>query len=169
MVPVEIVEMTTEEDIEIVQGLLRKYVQWLFDSFPDETEDLSSYYSPERLQQAVNEIPAEFVPPKGIALIAWKEGRPVGCVLGHVLEPGIAEMKRLFIVPNARGNGLGSTLVKNLKGKMASWGYPALRLDTAAFLTDAISLYRQLGFVEIEPYTEIPPGATKSALFMEWR
>jgi putative acetyltransferase len=169
MVSIEIVEMTTEEDIEIVQGLLRKYVQWLFDNFPDETEDLSSYFSPPRLQQALNEVRTDFVPPKGIAFIAWKEGRPVGCVLGHPLEPGIAEVKRLFIVPNAWGNGLGSALVKTLKAKMASWGHPALRLDTAVFLTDAISLYRKLGFVEIEPYTEIPLGAAKTALFMEWR
>jgi putative acetyltransferase len=169
MFPVGIVEMTTQDDIEIVQEMLRKYVQWLFDNFPDETEDLSSYFSPGRLQQALSEVPTDFVPPKGIALIAWKEGRPVGCVVGRTLEPGIAEMKRLFIVPDARGSGTGSALVKTLKGKMASWGYPALRLDTAVFLTDAISLYRHLGFVEIEPYTEIPPGAARTALFMEWR
>ena len=50
MVPVEIVEMATQDDAEIVRGLLRRYVQWSFDSFPGETEDLSSYYSPERLQ-----------------------------------------------------------------------------------------------------------------------
>lgn len=169
MVPFEIVEMATQDDTEIVQGLLRRYVQWLFDSFPGENEDLSSYYSPERLQQALDEVPTEFVSPKGIALIAWSDGRPVGCVLAHPLEPGIAEMKRLFIVPDARGNGLGSALVKTLKITMTAWGYPTLRLDTAVFLTDAISLYLRIGFVEIEPYTEIPLGAAKTALFMEWR
>jgi hypothetical protein len=43
------------------------------------------------------------------------------------------------------------------------------RLDTAVFLTDAISLYRRMGFVEIEPYTVLPRGAARTALFMEWR
>jgi hypothetical protein len=44
-----------------------------------------------------------------------------------------------------------------------------VRLDTAVFLTDAISLYGRMGFVEIAPYTDIPSGAAPTSLFMEWR
>lgn len=165
----EISEMASESDVEVVRTILRSYVQWLFDTFPDETEDLSAYYSPERVQQALTEVATNFVPPSGIALIARISGRPVGCVLAHPIEPGIAEMKRLFVLPSARGKGLGRELIVALRRKMADWGYPTIRLDTAVFLTDAISLYRRMGFVEIEPYTVLPRGAARTALFMEWR
>lgn len=165
----EIVEATTLEDVEIVRNLLCTYVQWLFDTLPNETEDLSSYYSPARLHKGIDEVPTEFVAPKGIVLMAFRDGSPAGCVLARILDPGTAEMKRLFVLPGARGKGLGRALVKALKEKMAARGHPTIRLDTAVFLTDAISLYRRLGFVEIQPYTEVPIGTAKTALFMEWR
>lgn len=169
MISVDIVEMTTPADIDIVEDLLRRYVQWLFDSFPDETEDLKSYFSPDRMQQALDEVSTKFISPQGLALIARSKGQPVGCVLAYPLEPGIVEMKRLFVLPSARGNGVGAALIEMLAAKMAARGYSTIRLDTAVFLTDAISLYRRMGFVEIAPYAAIPPGAAPTALFMEWR
>lgn len=168
MVPARIAEMTTPEDIEIVRDLLQKYVHWLFDSFPDETEDLSAYFSPDRVQHALDEVTTKFMMPDAVALIARSGGRPVGCVLAYPLEPGIAEMKRLFVLPSARGRGLGGALIQTLGARMLARGYGKIRLDTAVFLTDAISLYRRMGFVEIAPYGDIPKGAERTSLFMEW-
>jgi putative acetyltransferase len=164
-----IAEMSTPEDIAAVRNLLRQYVEWLFDSFPEETDDLQSYFSPERQQQALDEVSTKFISSEGLALIARREGQPVGCVLAHSLEPGIAEMKRLFVLPSARGHGVGRALIEMLGEKMVGRGYSTIRLDTAVFLTDAISLYRRMGFVEIAPYFSIPAGAAATALFMEWR
>ncbi len=169
MIPPNVSEMATQSDIEVVRTMVRSYVQWLFDTFPAETEDLGSYYSRERLQQALDEVATQFVPPNGIALIARIGNTPVGCVLAHPIEPGIAEMKRLYVLPTARGMGLGRLLIQELIVRMGSWGLPMIRLDTAIFLKDAISLYRKMGFVEIEPYTTLPSGTDKTALFMEWR
>jgi hypothetical protein len=56
MVSVSIAEITTRDDISNVKDLLRRHVQWFFDSFPDETEDLQSYFSPERMQQALDDV-----------------------------------------------------------------------------------------------------------------
>lgn len=168
MTSLNIAEMTTSDDISIVEDMLRRYVEWLFVSFPDQTADLTSYFSPDRMQQALDEVSTKFVPPEGLALIARSEGQPVGCVLAYPLEPGIVEMKRLFVLPSARGNGVGGALIKMLGSKLAARGYSTVRLDTAVFLTDAISLYRSIGFVEIAPYTTIPSGAVPTALFMEW-
>jgi putative acetyltransferase len=169
MIRPDVREMATQSDIEMVRMMVRSYVQWLFDSFPDETEDLGSYYSHERLQQALDDVATVFVPPNGIALIAMIGNDPVGCVLAHPIEPGIAEMKQLFVLPTARGRGLGRVLIETLIARMSSWGHPTIRLDTAVFLKDAISLYRKMGFVEIEPYTPLPSGTDKTALFMERR
>jgi GNAT superfamily N-acetyltransferase len=163
----DIREMTTEADIEIARTMLRSYVQWLFDTFPEEIEDVGSYYSPERLQQALEDVATEFVPPRGIALIAGMADGPVGIVFAHPIGPGIAEMKRLFVLPAARGRGAGQALIAALIDRMEAWGHATIRLDTAVFLTEAIALYRRMGFVEIEPYTEVPAGAVKTALFFE--
>lgn len=159
--------MTTPDDIEVVRDLVAGYVQWLIDTYPHESDDILSYYSPERIRQALDEVGLDYMPPKGLALIARLDGVPVGCVLARPLEPGVAEMKRLFIAPAARGRGLGVGLVRALIGHMSCWGNSTVRLDTAVFLTDAIALYRRLGFVEIEPYFDVPAEAQKTAIFME--
>lgn len=169
MIPPDISEMTSDGDVEVVRVMLRSYVQWLFDAFPDETEDLCAYYSPERLQQALDEVATNFVPPVGNALIVRFEDRPVGCVFAHPIEPGIAEIKRLFVLPTARGKGLGHALIEAAVARMVAWGHPTIRLDTAVFLKDAIALYRRMGFVEIEPYTLLPADTEKTAIFMELR
>jgi GNAT superfamily N-acetyltransferase len=169
MIPHDISEIASDDDVEVVRVMLRRYVQWLFDAFPEETEDLHSYYSSERLQQALDDVATKFVPPIGIALIARIEGRPVGCVFALPIEPGIAEVKRLFVLPSERGRGLGRALLEAIIARMGAWGHPTIRLDTAVFLNDAIALYRRMGFVEIEPYTSLPPDTDKTAVFMELR
>jgi predicted N-acetyltransferase YhbS len=169
MISANIAEMTTPEDIGIVEDLLRRYVQWLFDSFPDESDDLRSYFSPDRIEHALKEVSTKFMSTEGLALIARIGGQPVGCVLAYPLEPTIVEMKRLFVLPSARGNGVGGALIEMLGAKMVARGYGTIRLDTAVFLTDAISLYRRMGFIEIPPYAAIPSGAAPTTLFMEWR
>lgn len=166
---IEIGVMTTEDDVAVVSNLVRTYVEWLIETYPEESEDLLSYFSPERMHQALADIPVSYFLPKGIALIGRVSGVPVGCVLASPLEPGIAEMKRLFVAPSARGLGLGTELLHALIAQLQALGYPTIRLDTAIFLADAISLYRRFGFVEIAPYTTLPPGAVPTAIFMERR
>ncbi len=165
----ETVQMETPADVQAVRALVRGYVQWLYDTFPQETEDISSYYSPERLQKALDEIGPAYCPPDGLALIARRNGAPVGCVLSRRIAPGTAEIKRLFVDPAARGRGIGGALVDAVITGMGAVGCPVVRLDTAIFLTDAIALYRSRGFREIAAYAEVPAGAAKNALFMEWR
>lgn len=73
-------------------------------------------------------------------------------------------MKRLWVRPNCRGNGLGRGLAIAVIDEARRIGYTAIRLDTVPSMVAAIPLYRSVGFVEIEPYTSNPiPGA----LFME--
>ena len=74
--------MTTPADVEAVRDLVRAYARWLSDSHPEERDDILSYYSPELLRRALDEIPTAFSHPNGLALIARADGAPVGCVLG---------------------------------------------------------------------------------------
>jgi ribosomal protein S18 acetylase RimI-like enzyme len=69
-------------------------------------------------------------------------------------------MKRLFTLPAARGLGLGRALVARLLAEAAARGYAEVRLDTLPDMTEAIALYRGLGFVETGPYYPTPVAGT---------
>jgi GNAT superfamily N-acetyltransferase len=169
MVLPEIAEMRTAEDIKAVRSLVRAYVAWLYASFPERADRITHFYGPERLGEALAEVPTLFMPPQGLACVARQDGVAVGGISARPVAPGTAEIKRLFVLPSARGTGLGRTLVETMIARMSEWGCPTVRLDTAVFLTEAIALYRSLGFVDIAPYYDLPPFAHDMMVFMELR
>lgn len=65
-----------------------------------------------------------------------------------------AELKRLWVDPTARGFGVGRRLVAALEGQAVAHGYWKVRLDTNRTLTEAIALYRSLGYEEIEAFND---------------
>jgi GNAT superfamily N-acetyltransferase len=110
-----------------------------------------------------------FRPPAGITLIAERGGRPVG--VGALLRHGraVAEVKRMFVVPEARGEHIGAMILDRLISEARARGARVLRLDTVRFMAEAQDLYRSRGFVEREPYpeSEIPPRIQRHWLFFE--
>ena len=99
---------------------------------------------------------AKYRPPHGAFLIAWSDDLPVGCASLRPLEPGVAEVKRLWIDPVARGQGLARRLMRALESRARDMGYAHLKLDSNAALIEAIALYRSDGWTEIAPYTGFP-------------
>lgn len=94
--------------------------------------------------------------PEGACLVAWSDDLPVGCVSLRGLEPGVAEVKRLWVDPVARGQGLGRRLMRAIEDRARDLGYAHARLDSNTALTDAIAMYRGDGWTEIAPYTGAP-------------
>lgn len=72
------------------------------------------------------------------------------------LEGGLCELKRLYIRPAFRGQGLAEQTVRRLIGDARALGYRRMVLDTFPFLAGAIHLYRKLGFREIPSYNGAP-------------
>jgi ribosomal protein S18 acetylase RimI-like enzyme len=132
-------------DMATVAALFREYQQGLGVSlcFQDFERELA-------------ELPGAYARPSGIVLLVERGGHAVGVGALRPLGPGIAEMKRLYVRPSARGLGLGRELALALVAEAKRCGYAAMRLDTLPHLKAAIALYADMGFRAIEPYSENP-------------
>jgi ribosomal protein S18 acetylase RimI-like enzyme len=110
-------------------------------------------------------LPGDYAPPEGRLLLAQHDGQIAGCVALHKLEPGIGEMKRLYLRPQFRGKGLGRVLADHIIAEARQIGYERIRLDTVEpVMKDAVAMYRRIGFQEIAPYRNNPIAG---ALYME--
>ncbi len=104
--------------------------------------------------QELATLPGKYSPPRGVILLAELDGVPSGVVALRPLSEGIAEMKRLFVQPQARGFRLGWLLVDAIVEQARQTGYTAVRLDSLPHMQSAIALYRSVGFRDIEAYYE---------------
>jgi putative acetyltransferase len=110
-------------------------------------------------------LPGDYAPPEGRLLLVECEGQLAGCVALHKLEPAICEMKRLYLRPQFRGQGLGRRLAERIIAEGRQNGYQRMRLDTVEpVMKDAVAMYRKLGFREIAPYRANPNAG---AMYME--
>lgn len=107
-------------------------------------------------------LPGKYAPPKGALLIARDaNGDALGCVGMRPLdEPGICEMKRLYVASAGRGQGLGKHLALAIIEAARAAGHREMRLDTLATMHEAQKLYRALGFTEIAAYYDTPIEST---------
>ncbi|HEY6687730.1 MAG TPA: bifunctional helix-turn-helix transcriptional regulator/GNAT family N-acetyltransferase [Propionibacteriaceae bacterium] len=100
--------------------------------------------------------PHELRPPGGLLLVAYLRSEPVGCgaVKHHADAP--SEIKRMWVAETARGLGIGRRLLAELEASAARSGATRARLETNRRLTEAISLYRSAGYVEVAAFNDEP-------------
>jgi DNA-binding MarR family transcriptional regulator/GNAT superfamily N-acetyltransferase len=101
-------------------------------------------------------LPHEVRPPAGQFFVAYLRGEAIGCgaVKHHADAP--AEIKRMWIAPRARGLGLGRRLLETLEACALARGARLAHIETSAVLTEALSLYRSAGWVEVAPFNDEP-------------
>jgi putative acetyltransferase len=141
-------------DLSRAQQLFREYAATLevFHCLPD-------------FELEVAWLPGPYAPPGGRLLLATGEGNEgsdnaAGCGALRGLEHGVCEMKRLYVRPELRGNGLGQRLVEALIAEAREIGYERMVLDTLPSMEKAHKLYGRFGFREIASYQKDPiPGA----------
>jgi ribosomal protein S18 acetylase RimI-like enzyme len=91
------------------------------------------------------------------AFLALASGAVIGCVAVRKLDPETALLLRLYVKPERRGLGAARSLVEATIKYARTSGYRRVVLDTnKAVLEPAFRLYRSLGFVECEPFAEVP-------------
>jgi len=153
--PATVRQAATPADMDEARALFREYADWLavdlcFQGF---AEELAS-------------LPGAYAPPRGCLLLAGPAGAAIGCIalrpiaVDGTADGAVGEIKRLFVQPAARGQGLGERLVAAIVDIARAAGYRELKLDTLLHMTDARRLYERLGFAPCSPYYHNPlPGA----------
>jgi ribosomal protein S18 acetylase RimI-like enzyme len=114
-------------DDEVARSFVAAMEAWVAENFGPPTPDRTSTVAG-----------GEMVPPDGCFVVVY--------------EDGVAEIKRMFVVPGARRRGHARRVLVELETAAAELGYRRLRLDTAQSMTAAIALYRSAGYRDIPDY-----------------
>ncbi len=93
--------------------------------------------------------PSEFAPPLGLFLIGYRSGVPVVCGGWRAHQDGVAEIKRMYVVPTARGLGLARAMLAELELTAKRAGNRQIILETGQKQPEALALYRSSGFIEV--------------------
>jgi putative acetyltransferase len=98
--------------------------------------------------------PAEVAEGIGAFMVAYRDGVPAGCGAVRLLDADTAEVKRMYVTPGARGQGVGRAVLAALEAEARRIGARRLLLETGIRQIAALRLYEGSGFCHIEPYGE---------------
>ena len=121
-------------------------------------EEMLVMYSMPRMPTSAST--AELEPPAGGAyVVGWEDGRAVAGGALKRLDPGVAEIKRMYVIPDARGRGLARSLLAAIEDTARELGYERVRLDTGASQPHARALYESAGYRDVPDYNDNPYAA----------
>jgi pimeloyl-ACP methyl ester carboxylesterase/ribosomal protein S18 acetylase RimI-like enzyme len=130
------------------EALVADYVAEIRAMYPDWTPDV-----PPRL------VANDVEPPRGRWLVAYCGSNPVGCAALKRLDPTTAEIKRVYVAPEARGRGVARAMLARLEQIAGDAGYTTLRLDTGARQPASVALFGSIGYEQIADYNGNPVAA----------
>jgi GNAT superfamily N-acetyltransferase len=122
----------------------------LVDAMVTEMEQL--YSLPAGTGLGTGAPPSDFSPPGGAFLVIYVNGKPVAGGGVKRDEDGVAEIKRMYVAPAVRRQGLGRRLLEELETKARQLGYARIRLDTGARQPHARAMYERAGYHPIDNY-----------------
>jgi GNAT superfamily N-acetyltransferase len=119
-------------------------------------EDVARLYGRIDVPGAPTATPAELSPPHGAFVVVYDDGRPVAGGGVKRLSEEACEIKRMYVVPDARGRGLGRVLLEGLEAEARRLGYRVARLDTGAKQPGAQRMYETAGYRPIGNFNANP-------------
>lgn len=153
-------------DTSEVEVLLREYLSWAVPLF-NRQNDLDERVDA-ALARAISGL-TECLPPNGCTVLARSADGTANTVgFYRKIRADAPEIKRLFLRPDVRGEGLGRRLAQRLIDEARKSGYSKPYLDSADFMSSAHSLYRSLGFRDVDGYPEAehPQDVSPHVIYM---
>ncbi|NTW39312.1 MAG: GNAT family N-acetyltransferase [Cellulomonadaceae bacterium] len=142
--------VTVEPGAREADGIVRAYM----------SDVASRYYgrpaTSDEVQQAMLDEPYDdLAGASGTFVIASEDGHAIACA-GARFGQGVADLTKVFTLPEFRGRGVGTLLLGHLELACRERGLRVLRLDTRSDLTEACALYERLGFARVEAFNQEP-------------
>jgi len=162
-----IFEAVTASHYEVFAGLVGEYVRWCRDRYKHDVWFVQEVFGHQSLDSELQQLARSYGPPRGKTLLASRDGQICGGGAYRRLADGSCEMKRLFVPDRFKGHGIGRRLCQALMTAARDEGYALMRLDTATLLTEAIGMYKSLGFRECPPHRAYPDELMSYLIFME--
>ena len=104
----------------------------------------------------------------GVAFFVIRQaGQPAGCGGVQLFGADYAEVKRMYVRPQYRGQGLAKRMLDHLAAQARQAGVTVLRLETGIHQAEAIGLYERYGFKRVAPFGEYEPDP--NSVFFEKR
>lgn len=136
-------ELARARTLRTVQGLMRAYFT-----------ELGLENDPAWLDKDLQDLESGYQ--SGGLIVLLHEQEPVGCIGLRRIEPGVGEIKRMYIEPGHRKGGLGRALLESALNLARSKGFSRLLLDTRRDLKAANALYERFGFKDTKDYNQNP-------------
>lgn len=102
--------------------------------------------------------PEEVRPGRGAFVVAYDAGTPIGCGAVRLIDAGVAEIKRMYVLPDMRGRGTARRMLEVLESEARALGVTKVMLETGTLQPEAIALYEKTGYSPTGPFGEYPPS-----------
>lgn len=165
--PESINPATSLGDYEAFGVLINEYVAWCRKRYQHDAWFIDQVFGHQDLDQELRGLAATYGPPNGKTLLARRDGQVCGGGAYRRLPDGTCEMKRLFVSDGFKGYGIGRVLADALLNAARADGFTLMRLDSGNLLTEAIAMYRKIGFRECAPHHAYPAKLLPYLVFME--
>jgi putative acetyltransferase len=100
----------------------------------------------------------EVRPGRGAFVVAYDAQTPVGCGAVRTIDAGVAEIKRMYVLPTVRGRGIARRMLEFLEHEARAIGITKLLLETGTRQPEAIALYSKTGYSRTGAFGEYPPS-----------
>jgi GNAT superfamily N-acetyltransferase len=103
---------TTVEHLDHVRALMRAFIAWHRQRHLEDLALIDSYFDAAAFEAELAGLPGKYAPPHGRLLLAMVGDQPAGCVALREIDGTRCEMKRMFVYPHRRGQGVGRALAE---------------------------------------------------------
>lgn len=151
------------DDLDAVRGLIRDFFRWTLAEIA-ETDNPAVFAG---LETELAGLPGRYGPPSGCLVLARLDREPAGCVAFYAHDTSTIEVKRMFVLPGARGHGIGGRMMDVLLAQARAAGLRRALLSSHHTMHAAHATYRRSGFRDVSLSADFPSAVPGVDVCME--